>query len=409
MFFKNVFDIAFLYLHSIFRRRDSIVLYFFIPLLFTFLLGRATEENSNSGGIASVVLPLAILNQDSGQFGQTLIQRLQEEANLTVTEVTTKEEGLNAVRQEESIAFLIIPPDFTNHLKQNLPLDFYVDPVDTISAQSVEQLILEAVGELNSSLDSATVSTVVAEELGLFSQGDQEREAYFEAAIQQAQFAWHTPPITIHSQIETPVVTTGNDIPAGHDQASPGMLTMFTMLFMLGGATALVTERNLGTLRRLFVMPVSKASIIMGKMTGIYLSGLIQIAILILAGIFLFGVQWGRSPFALVAVILGFTFAVSSLSLLMATLTSTAAQVNAISTLIVLSLAALGGAWWPLEIVPAWMQTIGKLSPVSWAMAGFQDVISRGLDITAVLPEVAVLSAFGLVFLVISIAQFKYD
>ncbi|MCA9930762.1 MAG: ABC transporter permease, partial [Anaerolineales bacterium] len=62
-----------------------------------------------------------------------------------------------------------------------------------------------------------------------------------------------------------------------------------------------------------------------------------------------------------------------------------------------------------LEIVPDWMQIVGKLSPITWAMTGFQDIITRGWGITAVLPEVGVLLGFTAVFLAIGVYRFRYE
>jgi ABC-2 type transport system permease protein len=62
-----------------------------------------------------------------------------------------------------------------------------------------------------------------------------------------------------------------------------------------------------------------------------------------------------------------------------------------------------------LDVVPPSLQSIGRLSPVSWAMDGFHDVITRGLDVTAVLPEVGVLLAFAAVFLAIGLSRFRYE
>jgi len=76
---------------------------------------------------------------------------------------------------------------------------------------------------------------------------------------------------------------------------------------------------------------------------------------------------------------------------------------------VVLSIAALGGAWWPLDIVPDWMQVVGRFSPISWAMDGFHDIITRGLGVTAVLPEAGVLLAFTAVFLAVGVWRFRYE
>ena len=51
---------------------------------------------------------------------------------------------------------------------------------------------------------------------------------------------------------------------------------------------------------------------------------------------------------------------------------------NALAVLLSLTLAPLGGAWWPLEIVPAWMQAIGHVSPVAWAMDAYRSLTFYG-------------------------------
>lgn len=74
-----------------------------------------------------------------------------------------------------------------------------------------------------------------------------------------------------------------------------------------------------------------------------------------------------------------------------------------------MALAPLGGAWWPIEITPDWMQKLSLALPTGWAMRGFHDIITRGLDSSAILLEAGVLVGFGLLFLVVGIWRFRYD
>jgi ABC-2 type transport system permease protein len=123
----------------------------------------------------------------------------------------------------------------------------------------------------------------------------------------------------------------------------------------------------------------------------------------------LFKVPWGQSPLALVLMILAFAFAITSLGMMMAALTRTLAQANSMNTVVVLVMASLGGAWWPIDIVPSWMQTLGHVFPTAWAMQGFHDIITRGFGVTAVLPEVAILLGYGILFLSIGTWRFRYE
>ncbi|HNB53263.1 MAG TPA: ABC transporter permease, partial [Anaerolineales bacterium] len=75
----------------------------------------------------------------------------------------------------------------------------------------------------------------------------------------------------------------------------------------------------------------------------------------------------------------------------------------------IMTLASLGGAWWPIEIVPQWMQQLALALPTGWAMRGFQNIITRGLTLNAILLEVGVLIGFGLLFLTVGVWRFKYE
>ncbi|MCP4416350.1 MAG: ABC transporter permease, partial [Chloroflexi bacterium] len=305
---------------------------------------------------------------------------------------------------------LHIPADFSQQLSAgNKPaLDFYSDPANVRQVQPVEQAVLSGVGRLDGSVTAASISRNVANELGLF-ELDVDETAYFETAVSNAQSQWENPPVAIQINEDEIIVNSDDIIPQGINQSSPGMMAMFATFSMLGGAVLLIQERQSGTLRRLLVMPIHKGSIIFGKLLGILFAGLLQMALLIGVAALFFDVPWGNSPLALAVIVFAFALSITSLSIMLAALTKTLAQANALGTVIVLSIAALGGAWWPLDIVPDWMQVVGLFSPISWAMSGFQDIITRGLNVTAVLPEAGVLLAFATVFLSIGIWRFQYE
>ena len=121
------------------------------------------------------------------------------------------------------------------------------------------------------------------------------------------------------------------------------------------------------------------------------------------------GVNWGRSLAALVLVMLAFALSAVAFGVLLGTLARTRSQASGLTILFSMLPAALGGAWWPLEVTPKIYQTVVQALPTTWAMKGFGDVIIRGEGIAGVLPEVAILLGFALVFFVIGIRRFKYE
>ena len=406
--FKKALDITWLYLKMTYSSRSILIFQLLLPVLFTFMVGQGTGGFDGPSS-TTVTWPLAVANEDNGRLGAALVESLSADPNLDVVAIAASE-AETAVTDDDAVAALIIPADFSQQLANGRQpaLDFYSDPADVQEVQPVEQAVLSAASQLGGAVTAASLSRDVAAELGLFAQDVTEAD-YFAAAVAEAQTAWQNPPTAVQINEDEIVVTTDNVIPQGINQSSPGMMAMFATFTMVGGAVVLLEERQAGTLRRLLVMPIRKSTILLGKLLGILVSGIIQTLILILFGALAFGVPWGSAPLALAVMVVAFALAITALGLMFAALTKTLAQANALSTIVVLSIAALGGAWWPLDIVPGWMQTLGRLSPISWAMDGFHDIITRGLGVTAVLPEAGILLAFTAVFLAVGVWRFRYE
>lgn len=196
--------------------------------------------------------------------------------------------------------------------------------------------------------------------------------------------------------------------PQGFGQSSPGMLVTFGLASIMSGAISLLLEQQSGTLRRLLAAPLPGWVVMGGKLTGVMTAGVIQAAILIAAGALFLGVRWGSAPFALAVMVLAFSFAIAGLGMFIAGLARTYAQANALSQILTYSVAAFGGAWWPIDIVPQWMQRAAQVTPTYWAMQGFQDIVVRGQDLAAVVVDAGVLAAMGVVFLAVGLWRFKH-
>jgi ABC-2 type transport system permease protein len=111
----------------------------------------------------------------------------------------------------------------------------------------------------------------------------------------------------------------------------------------------------------------------------------------------------------MVVVSLATSAAATGLGLLVATLGKTPEQVGGLSTMLALTLAAVGGMMVPSFAMPEFMQTLGKLSPHYWALSGYQDVLVRGLGVADVLNEAVVLCGFALVFFIFALWRFRFQ
>ncbi|GAB4580540.1 MAG: hypothetical protein Fur0022_32820 [Anaerolineales bacterium] len=405
--FSRTLTIAFLYLKTTYASRTTLIFAILMPLLFTFVLGQAM--GAAFGQEPPTSWPLAVVDEDDSALSRNFIARL--EANATVeVEMTTRDAALASL-EDDGIAAVIIPNGFEASVLRGdaVTLDFRQNANEITVAQILQEAVNAAAAELAGSIAAADLSVRIADRVGLFDGAtDPQRDTYRQTAFTDAEAEWQADaPITVQAQALTR--NEGTQIPVGASQSSPGVLVMFALFFTFGGGVSLLAERDEGTLRRLLVMPMGKATILTGKLLGIFLGALVQMSIMVLAGQFAFAVRWGQDPLALTTMLVAYGFTGTALGLMVAALARTAAQANAAGTIAIMGLASLGGAWWPIEIVPQWMQSIALALPTGWAMRGFHDIITRGLDLSAILLEAGVLAAFGVVFLVVGVWRFKYE
>jgi ABC-2 type transport system permease protein len=199
------------------------------------------------------------------------------------------------------------------------------------------------------------------------------------------------------------------ELPDAVEQNVPGY-TIFGVFFIVSVlAGSILNEKEVGTFRRLMVAPLPRAALLLGKLLPYYLVNLIQVALMFAVGWLVFGMNLGNAPLALVIVTLATAAAATGLGLLVAALGKTERQISGISTLLALTLAAVGGMMVPVFVMPDFMQVVAKISPHYWALQGYQDVIVRGLGVKAVLPEAGVLLGFALAFYTVAVARFRFE
>ncbi|MFC2045374.1 ABC transporter permease [Chloroflexota bacterium] len=186
-----------------------------------------------------------------------------------------------------------------------------------------------------------------------------------------------------------------------------GYLVMFVFFVAALSAEKIVRERQNNTLERLLASSVKRVSILGGIFAGTAAKGLIQISIFWAIGLLILNIDLGLSPAAVIILSVLVVIMSSAFGVMLATLVRTQRSAGAIAVLTSLALAPLGGSWWPLFIVPKWMQFLAKLTPHGWANTGFNKLLVFGADFSAVIPEMLVLIGFTAVFGIIAVWRFR--
>ena len=194
----------------------------------------------------------------------------------------------------------------------------------------------------------------------------------------------------------------GRPVPTGFAQSVPGTLTFFVlMMTIIYGAVFLTLEKRQGMIRRQAMLPLSRGRIFAGKLVGRMLMAGAQIVIYLLAGRLLFGISFGDSPGGLLLVLFAYAAAASGLSLLLGAVLSTPEQASTVGWIASMVMGALGGCWWPSEVMPRWLWSAAHVLPTAWAMDAFHSLISFGRGIEAVVLPAGVLLGFAALFSVL--------
>jgi len=192
------------------------------------------------------------------------------------------------------------------------------------------------------------------------------------------------------------------------DQYVPGFSITFLMLGMLiGVAMTLIDERELGTLDRVRATQAPVATLVVGKLAVRFLVGVLQMIALLGVGRAAFGVSLGPEPLALLLPTAGIVFVGTTFGVLVAGLSPTRDAVIPLGAIAIVTMCAVGGCWWPIDLEPRWMREVARALPTTWAMTAFKDLMMRRQTVSAVFQPAIVLVGFGLGFLVVGLLTFR--
>jgi ABC-2 type transport system permease protein len=370
-----------------------------LPILFTVILGSSTGSMSDT----RIVLP--VVDQAQTDLSAQLIAALDKSSSVRVV-AEDLSKAQSAFDSRRNSAVLIIPSGFNldAQAKNSLSLKMLQQPNNMdalISAQAVQT----AASRFSSLADIANQSTAAAEKVKPFA-NDSDRQAYYAAAFKQAQNALETAP-------DRMTITEGNTIDqVQYDpraSSSAGQLITWVFIPLIGLSGVFAYERQQGTLRRLLTTPTRKATFLIGTITAQVLTALVQMSLLIGFGILVLHVNWGQQPLALAVMMLASALAAAALGTMLGTFVKTEGQASGISIMLGMTMALLGGCWYPLELFPLAVRSAVKVLPTTWAMQGMLEIVLRGGGVAAILPEAGVLLGFAALFFTIGILRFRYE
>jgi ABC-2 type transport system permease protein len=419
---RNVLTITLNELRVNFANTTSLIFLIALPIVFTVILGVGL------GAAAETVIPLDVVDLDGSDLSRRLVDTLRDVGGETLTlcvltdsseeqpeacalpaETDLEPEALTTKRIEDNdtYAAVVIPEGFGDRLLAGEDVNVaYRANAGYDAPTFIRQSVDAAISRASGSVVTARLSVEAAQAANAITEED--AETFFNDVYQAAEQAWETPPTRLHVEATLQEDSQASTA-AGFSQSAPGMACMFVMMNVLAVTDSIVRSRQNGTFQRLIVMPVPRWGIMAGKLLAYFLVGFAQFLLIVSIG-GLLGVNYGDDIIAIFVLAAVYTLTITAMGLALATLMRTLGQANAIRTLLGIVLAPLGGAWWPMDVVPQFMNTAGHIvSPIAWAMDAFSDMIYYGKGLTDILPYLGVLLLYAASFFVIGVWRFKYE
>ena len=343
------------------------------PIFFIVIFGLLYKAGENAPPLAE----LQVINLDQGRWGAYFIDKI-------------KSPGINVTVADKEPAdynrLLILPADFSAKLEARRGQALAFKKKSSASAKAaarVETRLYQAIARLIS-------------ELVLYGEGDLAKFLDGHAEFRDL--------VQVKSSFPEKTVTV---VPSGFDHSIPGTTVQFIMMMVLiYGGVSIMEDRKKGILGRLLFSPMSTGELFQAKLLGRWLMGLLQALMLFAVGKIFFGLDLGSVPLALL-VIGVFALAMAALSLFIGSLVRKEDLIIGLAILLSNIFAALGGCWWPSEIVGPGFRRAAMVSPAYWAMDALHKLrfFQGGWD--DILPHLGILLGLAIVLTVLAGRYFK--
>lgn len=342
------------------------------PLAFILIFG-----NLYQGSKTDTKASLTVLNRDHGRWGAYFIDKLRSPG--------VELKVVSAV-PETYLRMLVIPADFSLRIEKKAAqeLQFKKDAnADLKAGAMADTKIAQAVVKLLA-------------ELVLY--GNRDLKEFFAARSPFRDL------VSVRTRLPAGTIA---KVPSGFDHTIPGILVQFVMMMVLiYGGISIMEDRKKRVLARILYSSASPAELFGGKFLGRLLMGLLQSAILVAAGLLFFRLNLGNVWLSALNIVV-FAAAMAALSIFVGSVLRKEEVIVGVSVLTANLFAALGGCWWPVEIVPPAFRAVGMVSPAWWAMDSFHQVIFFGKGLETIGPNLLVLLAFGAAFTLLALRFFK--
>lgn len=398
------------------KQRSTLLYLFVIPIVFILAFSGAGKVGSDPKEEA---ITLPVVNLDSGSAASLALLDALDQGGGIECKLYEEDQAKALLDKGKINRLLTIPANYEAHLLAGGPVTLgLVNAPDASASKSeaVHRVVSGVAADL--SLETQLVASL-RQMADMQAAASPEQQSFTtELVVEQAesQFARSRtdPLLAIEESWPEHLVAENEEGINDLNVNVPGFAVLFIFLTAQTTAQAIYEEKRLGSLRRLRAAPISKATILVGKMAPNFVTGLVQVAVLFGFGAFVFpalglgSLALGNDPLALILLCLIVLLCSTSLGVLISAVARTEGQISGLSHVVLWVLGFFGIllAWMPSDPL---FDTLSQVIPHYWANAAFQDLFVRGQALADIMPSLLALSGFTAVFLAVGLWRFEYE
>ena len=404
------------------NNRSELFLTFIVPIVFFSIF--AIIFGSRDSSSSTPKIKIALCNESNSKLASRSVELLSEQGSLRITNdknqdaswvLLKRDAGADLVRRGMVSAAIVFSP---NEKTSNPKIEVLTDSFDQVSSQVLTAVVQRVVYLAQADLVAAEAATAARPNAVEPNAADRGAAVRFTDTNSNADTSVVVP-ASFAKPVAAPdaaVAKNGSSMPEilsvdlmGGQKTNPviamyaaGIAVMFLLFSATTASGSLLEELENSTLDRLLSSRLTMDQLLLGKWSYLTMIGVAQMILMFSWGAFVFKIDLARHWVGFTAMAIVTAGASSSFALLLASLCKSRTQLGWVSTIVILSMSALGGSMVPRYLMSETIQKAGLWTFNAWALEGFNKVFWRELSIDQIGTELAVLTASGAIFIVLA-------
>jgi ABC-2 type transport system permease protein len=356
-------------------RRDprTLMMIFIMPVLQLLLLGYATNTDVKN-------VPTVVFDQDNSQQSRSLLDAYRSTGYFSLDFVAYSENDVNGLIEGGLAKVgIIIPPDYSSSLTagQSATVAVLIDGSDpTVAATAL------------------SAATLVGQTQGVNIQ--------YQRLAGRIQAGGMSSPLEVRTR-----VLYNPDLLSSYNLV-PGLIAMILMMTTTNLTSfSIVRERERGTIEQLIVTPIRNIELVVAKITPYVIVSMLDVVLILLLGTFWFHVPIRGSILLLFALTGLYIIPNLGLGLLISTFATTQQQAQMMVMPIMLPSMMLSGFYFPIASLPAFLQAISRLLPLTYFLIIVRSIVVKGASLQFLIPQVIALIIFSILLVGIAVMRFR--